>query len=224
MKRLHQFVAVAVIYCLQTCPASTTPGPVVRVGATEESSHPEETTVVRELHADQACAEFPETVSIGSGWKLSDCTSVWASWANTLADAQFQGYRDRELFNETALTLRQRGIPCLMKSVRYPDGVGSSTIRHLATWMFAKEMGCEWQMPDFPPGGVNDTGTSLYCHKTVPLATLRSAKDTEGVDYRQEPCVLTNWMQYFRFLDHAVADQRGDHNTVSVKVRQVCSG
>lgn len=225
MKRLHPFVAVAVVYCLQTFvfAATATPKPVVSIGSTGQSSDQEESTIVRELHADRACAEFHATMPIGSGWRLSDCMSVWTSWAGTLADGQFQGYPDRELFNETALTLRQRGIPCLMKSVRYPDGVGSSTVRHLATWMFAKEMGCEWQMPDLPPGGLDDTGTILYCHKTVTRAELRRMKRMGDVDYHQQPCALTNWMQYFRFMDHAVADERGDSKVVSVKVRQVGS-
>eukprot|EP00903_Cladosiphon_okamuranus_P008265 g7955.t1 len=118
-------------------------------------------------------------------------------------------YRDRELFTDIAVEQRRRGSPCLVQSGVYNDGVGSTSVRDLATWVFAEEMGCDWI-----EGGVqaweekaalpNSSGATLYCHSIK--GTGRSTNLVRGElpkDSSATRCSMYNWFGFFTFDAHA---------------------
>lgn len=181
-------------------------------------------TTTRDAHTDQACAEFHEENSIGSGWVRSDCEAVWSKWASTLDGAEHRPLPIREIFKETTTALRLEGNPCLVDSFRYPDGVGSAAIRLLATWMFAEDMGCDWITPKSPRSTIDDTGTSLYCHPTVHV----SGHEPKSLDRAQDPnnggwrCEVTNWLAFFHYDTHGVkGDRNGTDETIYVRPNEI---
>lgn len=168
--------------------------------------------VVRDPHAAQACEEFPERKRSGSGWLFSECAAMWTAWTRTLEDADFVNIRLREVFNETASRLRQEGNPCVVDSIQYQDGAGSASVRHLATWMLAEELGCDWVAPKLSSQRIDEDGTQMYCHKTVTVHQLHQTAVSEfhgEIDPANFPervlrCEVVNWLAYFRFRDHGV--------------------
>lgn len=153
--------------------------------------------------ADEVCLNFSSTRST-TGWALADCLDVWTSWTTTASDGQFRFFGYREIFKETARELRRRGFPCLVESYPYSDGLGSSSIRHLVTWMFAEEMGCDWMKPQLPKNTILEDGTDLYCHSTIHSINYlkRVGKITEYPSDTR--CLMTNWLVYFRYREHGV--------------------
>lgn len=174
----------------------------------------------RNIYVDEACLEFDKEIPIGSGWLHSDCVMVWSQWADTLDGFEYQSYSYRDIFNETARDMRQQGNPCLVDSFRYPDGVGSSSIRLLATWMFAEEMNCDWITPESPRSSIDENGTSLYCHSLVTGAghepdSLDQAFDLKSGSWR---CEVTNWLRFFRYDAHGVDwEKNGTIRTIHVR-------
>lgn len=168
--------------------------------------------IVRDPHAAQACEEFPERKRSGSGWLFSDCTVMWTAWTRTLEDADFVNCDLRGVFNETASRLRQEGHPCVLDSTQYQDGAGSASVRHLATWMVAEELGCDWVAPKLSSQRIDEDGTQMYCHKTVTVNQLHQTAVSEfhgEIDPANFPervlrCEVVNWLEYFRFRDHGV--------------------
>lgn len=155
------------------------------------------------LRAPTICSGFSSTPT-DTGWVQEDCINVWNMWISAAHKHQFYDFRYREIFNETATELQQRGSPCLTESYVFADGVGSSTLRHLATWMFSEEMGCDWIKPRLPNNGAADDGTALYCHSTDSDVNYK-IRVGEVTNYPSgTPCLMTNWMVYFRYREHAV--------------------
>ncbi|CAN0267296.1 unnamed protein product [Laminaria digitata] len=85
-----------------------------------------------------------------------------------------------DTWRQTASELRRVGSPCLVASDHVSDGAGSSAIRHIATWTFAEEVGCDWVTPHWDkkavPGG---NGAVLYCHRTATTAEMDLAKSNK---------------------------------------------
>lgn len=172
----------------------------------------------RKSFGTQACAEFSSSPP-GTGWSFADCMQVWSTWATTLREKEYQRYNHREIFNDTAAELRRRGSPCLVGSERYADGAGSSTIRYLATWMFAEELGCDWALPQLAGNRTDNDGIRLYCHSTVPEVNHDVRIGNLAAYPAHTPCSLTNWLQYFRYSDHA-ADLHDIAKAKIVRVRE----
>lgn len=167
--------------------------------------------------AEQACSGFAST-TIGRGWVHADCMNVWTLWTNTVGAKDFHHHRPRQVFNVTATELRQRGFPCVVTSVAYEDGAGSSTVRYLATWMFAEEMGCDWVKPELPASRIGNEGASLYCHSTTPGVNHMVVAGELTQYPPNTPCLLTNWLEYFRFNEHGVSMSTiGRAKTVEVR-------
>lgn len=149
--------------------------------------------------AQEACAEFDEVVPLRSGWLLKDCVDVWTAWASTLRQGDRIRYADREIFTEIAVEQRRRGSPCVVKSGMYNDGVGSSSIRDFATWVFAEEMGCDWVQGPVPQ---KNNGTSLYCHTTTANSHFKNIERGQLPNESGARCSLNNWFGFFTYDAH----------------------
>lgn len=158
------------------------------------------------LKAEDACADFKGRTYQSSSWTFGDCAAVWKRYSPTVPP----GLRGRlphvDTWRQTASELRRVGSPCLVKSDPTSDGAGSSTIRHIATWIFAVEMGCDWVTPDWgkvPVAGGN--GTVLYCHRIATAAEMGLAKSIkQKLVMRQElramrQCSAIDFLAYFHF-------------------------
>ncbi|CAM9392060.1 unnamed protein product [Scytosiphon promiscuus] len=151
----------------------------------------------------EVCAEFAASRHPVSGWTLDDCTDVWARFEDSARRSR--RHSEVDLWKDTAVELRQLGSPCLLGSVPGADGVGSTAIRHVATWIFAEEMGCDWLAPDWSKNKRTDTdGTVVYCHAIVPLEERRSPTNTSGVPGMAR-CTVVNWLSYFQFDKSSVS-------------------
>lgn len=114
--------------------------------------------------------------------------------------------------------MRLRGKPCLVESVVSADGVGSSTLRHVAAWVFAEEVGCDWLTPDWGIPKIDQHGTMVYCHTVaIPqevedmkqkIATSNaSAQELQAMVHR---CSLTNWLDFFNLAEASVEPPEAD--------------
>ncbi|CAM9920162.1 unnamed protein product, partial [Hapterophycus canaliculatus] len=77
------------------------------------------------------------------------------------------------------------------------------TMRHLATKIFAEEVGCDWLTPDQGASGVTEggSGASLYCHSAATYEQLEKGfknATRDEVETMVQRCSLTNWTEYFR--------------------------
>lgn len=161
-------------------------------------------------NVENACAEFNNKYPLGSGWFYSDCVAVWNGWTATLEEQQLMPWTYRQVFTEMSTELREQGKPCLVESVNYPDGAGSSAVRHLATWMFAEEMGCDWILPImYSANGSGDDGSSLYCHKMMTRGRTHPFSEQEPGDNRFWRCEVTNWLEFFHYSAHAARTSFG---------------
>ena len=105
-----------------------------------------------------ACRDFT-TNSTGSSssssaprstsWTHDDCVEVWGRFAGSVPLQMLARKPDVDMFRGTAAELRRNGTPCLATTTATSDGAGSSTIRHLATWIYAEQMGCDWVTPSW---------------------------------------------------------------------------
>ena len=156
--------------------------------------------------AEEACADYRTTTYPGSAWTFDDCVDVWKRYAPTVPDDLWRRLPHVDAWKQTALELRRVGCPCLVASHATADGAGSSTIRHIATWIFAEEMGCDWVTPDWGkktvPGG---NGTVHYCHRIATAAEMDFAKSIKNKrTMRQElramrQCSVIDFLVYFQF-------------------------
>ncbi|CAM9300435.1 unnamed protein product [Ectocarpus sp. 8 AP-2014] len=147
-----------------------------------------------------ACADFAPGQYTGSGWTFEDCLHVWNDFNDTVWEVFHPRMPDADLWIDTAKALRRAGSPCLVGSVGLRDGAGSTTIRHLATWIFSREMGCDWVTPDwgqkFVGGG--DGSAVMYCHRTGTLAEM-DLLETKAEKNAMRRCVIIDWLSYFQF-------------------------
>ncbi|CAM9998318.1 unnamed protein product [Ascophyllum nodosum] len=73
-------------------------------------------------------------------------------------------------------------------------GVGSTTMKHLATWIFAEELGCDWVTPSWTSfSATTKNETAAYCH----WLTDKASRNRSSV--QEHPCVSVNWLAYFNF-------------------------
>lgn len=148
----------------------------------------------------EACKEFLSGAD-GLAWKLSDCAYVWSKWVATIPPSLRTRYQERELLSAVAGRMRNRGTPCLVESDGARDGVGSSTIRHMATWMLASEIGCDWVTPEWikPTGPTPmEPHTSVYCHSKT---TVEERQQPRTVEERiaSRSCQVVSWLYYFHY-------------------------
>lgn len=148
-----------------------------------------------------ACEEFASDTD-GLAWNMADCVDVWSRWVDTIPRALHRGYEDRELLKDIASEMRQRGNPCMVQSGNAADGAGSSTIRHMATWIFAREIGCDWVTPDWRRHNrENPTGdkTAWYCHsKKDREETLEDSISGEEIQDIVR-CYVISWLYFFHY-------------------------
>lgn len=127
---------------------------------------------------------------------------------------------------------RPLGSPCLVEARVKSDGVGSATMRHLAAWIFAEDLGCDWVTPDWgiPPISAGedhdgDKGASMYCHTAATYAEEQEwqrmqnssrGEIMEGHGQEQEwqehiemnavgrRCSVVNWLDFFNLRSASV--------------------
>lgn len=151
------------------------------------------------LNAEEACVDFRRGQYPGSAWTIDDCIDVWQRFAQTVPPGLQGRLPHADTWRRTASELRQVGSPCLVAADPTSDGAGSSTIRHIATWIFAKDMGCDWVTPDWgktPVVGGN--GTVMYCHRTATNLEMDMSKPIEELQALRR-CSVINWLAYFQF-------------------------
>lgn len=152
----------------------------------------------------EACVDFAENDLSGeSSWSLAVCVDVWTAWVDSISHAfNRPDSINRKAWRQAAEELRRLGTPCLVEPQHSSDGVGSSWIRHVATWILAEEMGCDWVTPRWskrPIGEDNsNNGTQLYCHATGTVEEMVPTKPAEEL-WPLRRCTVANWLAYFHF-------------------------
>ena len=152
-----------------------------------------------------ACSDFAGGQLAPSVWTLEDCEKVWAHFEESVPAVFRPRLPDIDMWGDTGKQLRNLGSPCMVKATFDPDGVGSTTIRNLATWIFSEEMACDWVTPSWS-GRIMTQGngtTSLYCHWTATLEEANFAKEdlaNRGKALRAtNRCSVVDWLSYFHF-------------------------
>lgn len=166
------------------------------------------------LQPEEACADFAGGGYPGSSWTLDNCIDVWTRYARTVPSGLQRRLNDVDIWREAASELRRVGSPCLVASEPTSDGAGSSTIRHLATWIFAEEMGCDWVTPDWgkkPVDGGN--GTVMYCHRTATTQEMDLSKPNAELQALRR-CSVIDWLAYFQFDVPSVGRPEGGETKV----------
>lgn len=147
---------------------------------------------------EEACVDFVASNQSGSAWTLADCIEVWTQFTSTIPVGLWQRLGYTDIWRETGAELRRAGSPCLAGSSGPSDGVGSTTLRLLSSWIFADEMGCDWVTPDWGrPHAGHGNDTVLYCHKTVHFDDLPSRTPSKIMETMH--CSIVDWLAYFRF-------------------------
>ena len=163
----------------------------------------------------EACAEFAGRGTQLS-WTLDECMQVWAAWAETVPEWLHLGYPDRRLMKDVSMAMRERGQPCVVQERVRADGVGSEVTRHLAAWMYAEELGCDWVTPNFGYEDEADTGPeggTLYCH---PSAAPEEFEGASSAEQNLESCELVDWLQYFNLDETSVPEPDALFHNVTV--------
>lgn len=164
-----------------------------------------------------ACQEFRAEDTVGSGWLLEDCIDVWRAWTLSLQKTTLVMKENRQFFFEVSDRLRRQGTPCYVEAPKDVDGAGSRTLRYLASWLYAEEVGCDCLLPvGYRPG--SGTDDILYCHRS---------KYIKEEDYR---CAAVDWLGYFNMSNHMkpYPDDGRSTNTINVsemsgKANSVCN-
>lgn len=168
-----------------------------------------------ESYVNTACANFSEDRQAFSGWRHVDCVDVWMAWTTTMPSYAYGPFPERDMLKAGAPKMRQQGSPCVVQSGAYGDGVGSSTIRHVASWMFADDVGCEWVTPIWNKRSAHGDGSDLYCHDTSTVAQRMEIRlGNAKFDPRTSRCSLHNWVAYFTFGSHSI--KRPTNNSILV--------
>lgn len=156
------------------------------------------------------CSDFSVSPHPSSAWTIDDCIDVWAQFDATVLPPFRHRMPDLDTWGTTGLDLRQAGSPCGVKSTFATDGVGSTTIRNLATWIFAEEMGCDWITPRGSGRTIveGNTTTTLYCHRIdtkeeYNVARKDMAKFRASLRMTNH-CSVVDWLSYFQFDASAV--------------------
>lgn len=151
-----------------------------------------------------ACEEFSSGTN-STSWSLRDCKGVWSSWSRSVEVRQGQVFLDRPLLERARDMFRREDLKCFVELPPVNDGVGSSAIRSLITWIFAEEVGCRWVLPNWGERQSEDGGEIRYCHPVLAedkrlVMSRQALRDHEG-----EECMLVNWLKYFGFDKHSVS-------------------
>lgn len=166
---------------------------------------------------DEACVDFAAERSPGSAWTLTDCTDVWTQFASTVPTGLRRRFQYTDDLKGTATELRSAGTPCLASSRGGGDGVGSTTMRILSSWILADEMGCDWVTPSW--GGhrvVGENGTTvLYCHMTLDREKQGLANRPPSTLMEPKRCTVVDWLAYFQFSVPSVSLPEG------AKIKQI---
>lgn len=176
----------------------------------------------------EACVEFATSDEYIS-WSLGECMDVWSAWAQSVPRWLHRDYSDRRLMKEVAVEMRQRGQPCLVQPRVRADGVGSEVTRHLAAWLYAAELGCDFSTPDF--GYYDDYGDdqeegekgpergTLYCHPSADEKELESALGggASVVEQNLESCELVNWLHFFNLEVPSVPVPEATFRNITVR-------
>lgn len=180
-----------------------------------------------ELCADFATKSYPGSImgynspgSSFSSWTFETCLDVWKRFASTIPN----GYQQRsplvDTWRETASELRRAGSPCLVATDGKSDGAGSTTIRHLSAWVFAREMGCDWVTPGWGKKNLDrGNGTTMYCHRAATAEEMDLSKPTAELQALRR-CALVDWLSYFQFGVPSVRLPEGGN----MKIIQVSKG
>ncbi len=151
-----------------------------------------------------ACSDYLAGPHPGSVWTLGDCVTVWSQFQTSVPNPFRSRVPDMDTWDSTGLQLREAGSPCMVKATFTPDGAGSTTMRNLATWIFAEELGCDWATPVWSGRSASNlNGTTLYCHWTTTLedATIARhdmAKNAAALRATNR-CSVIDWLSYFQF-------------------------
>lgn len=173
------------------------------------------------LQPEEACADFAAGSYPGSSWTLDHCIDVWTRFARTVPNGLQRRLTDVDIWSEAASELRRVGSPCLVASEPTSDGAGSSTIRHLATWIFAEEMGCDWVTPDWGKKHVDGgNGTVMYCHRTATTQEMDLTKPSAELQSLRR-CAIIDWLAYFQFSVPSVTMPEGKEMKV-IQARIAC--
>lgn len=149
---------------------------------------------------EAACADFAATGRYpGSSWTLDACIDVWKRFTASVPPGLQRRLLHADIWRPVASELRRVGSPCLVASEPTSDGAGSSTIRHVAAWIFAEEMGCDWATPDWGKDHVDGgNGTVMYCHRTATTDELDLSKPRAELNAMRR-CSIVDWLAYFQF-------------------------
>ena len=149
---------------------------------------------------DQACMDFAAGDMQLSSWTVADCTEVWTQFVETIPMNQRRRQHYADGWRGITTELRLAGSPCLCASHGGGDGVGSMTMRILSSWIFSKEMGCDWVTPEWNRRHVNGkNGTVLYCHRTATIAELKDPSVSPLTLDENNHCSVVDWLAYFQF-------------------------
>lgn len=167
---------------------------------------------------DAPCEVFGSETRENIGWQFADCLDVWTAWNKSLSgrhDLPNTDVNVRNFFSTVAEQYRAAQFPCEVKSVQWNDGAGSRTMRFLADWIFARNLGCDWM-------GVGETtngtkSSELYCH-----AAARTASDPRGISPEDESarCTHVNWLKFFN-LEKNIAKSNTSGPTRNVHVSTI---
>lgn len=166
------------------------------------------------------CSEFatePEDIELA--WTLNGCIEVWTQFVNSIRPKYNRRWPYVDTWSDTATKLRAAGTPCLAGSIPSRDGVGSSIIKLLASWILAEELGCDWVTPSWENGFAreeNSTHTIMYCHSTVFQRHGRTNVVPAELE-RSTSCSAVNWTEYFQFGVASVTLPKGK-NIKAIKV------
>lgn len=202
---------VLVVMFLTTCDGTRS------VGLSSNEGFPPERGIIPQhgvYYENAACQEFQSDSVIGSGWLLEDCIDVWTSWAPTLGEGKLLKTDDRQFFWAVGNRLRQLGTPCLVSPPETKDGAGSRSMRHLATMVYAQDMGCDYLLPEGYQTGSNVNG-SMYCH------AVQYNRNQDLIKDENFRCAAVDWIEYFGFSDHMATfpDDRRDTKIINVRAR-----
>lgn len=169
----------------------------------------------------EVCDDFAAGRHPSLGWTFDDCVDVWTRFEISLEPAPVREYLEADLWRDTAVSLRQQGSPCMLSSTPGNDGVGSTAIRFVATWILAEEMGCDWFTTNWASNQVQAAdGSTRYCHPIVPLEERKSATNSSGVPGLRR-CTVVNWLSYFQFDKHAWSPPSGRSITLIKEVSEL---
>ncbi len=163
-----------------------------------------------EVTPDAACSDFVTEGYAGSSWTLDECRGVWKIFALSVPPNMRRRFEYVDLWKDTARELRQSGLPCLVVTTPIELGVGSQAIRHLFSWIYAEQMGCDWVTPMWGTGRDLGNGSVVYCH---------TVSNDEQLKTEEDHCSVANWNSYFQFDVPSVVMPQN----VTLKNVQVCT-